>query len=133
VAVQGVSALRRRLSRIRGAVDRVVRVKMDDLAIELLGRSVAVAPELTRDLIKSAVITKDDRAGQTRRIVSYDTHYAVVQHEDFSLGIGPITARKAGTIDGAAGRKYLERPFNNMKRGIVLALGAIPEDTARRT
>ena len=132
MAVTGISALRQRLARLRGGVGAGMRARADDLAIELLGRSQAVAPELTRRLVKSGRITKQDSAGRVVRVVSYNTPYAVKQHEHATPPGGPITRRKAATQDGPAGRKFLERPFNNMRRGIILALGAVPENIARR-
>lgn len=129
--VRGVGALRRALSRLGAGIDRKVGATLDDISTELLGRSQAIAPERTRRLIKSGRITRSDRAGRLERSISYNTSYAVKVHEDL-LFPGPLTARKAATQDGAAGRKYLERPFLNMRRGMILALGAVPEDAARR-
>lgn len=58
-------------------------------------------PEDTSDLKKSALVTSD---GKATVVVSYDTPYAVKQHEE--LGYNHPGGGKA---------KYLEDPFNREK------------------
>jgi len=104
--------------------------KLDLKARQLLGRSVALAPELERHLILSSRVEKVDTATRAARSVSYDTPYAVKQHEA-QLNPGPLTSRKAPTQDGAAGRKYLERPFRNMVGEVQTEVGQVPLDVTR--
>ena len=105
----------------------------------LRGRAVAVAPELTRKMILSSKVTKRSTRGREIRVVSFNTIYAVKQHEG-RFKPGPLTAAKSPTQDGISGRKYLTRPFNNMvqektvEKAIAKALiTAIRKATPRRS
>ena len=134
---------RRRLARTIRAITKKtpkeVGPEMTRQANILRGRAVAVAPELTRKMILSSKVTKRSNRGREIRVISFDTAYAVKQHED-RLNPGPITAAKSPTQDGAAGRKYLTRPFNNMvqeqtvEKAVAKALiRAITKATPRRS
>ncbi len=127
----GDRALRRALGRLIRKVPLGVAIELDNQAQELRGRAVAVAPELTRKLILSSKVTKRDSGSRAIRVVSFGTAYAVVRHEDF-YELGPISSAKSPTTDGAPGRKYLERPFRNMTKQIIKAIGEVPEDVARK-
>ena len=105
----------------------------------LRGRAVALAPELTRKMILSSKVTKRSTRSREIRVISFDTEYAVAQHEG-RFNPGPITAVKSPTQDGAAGRKYLSRPFENLVReqGVEKAIAkalitAIRKATPRRS
>ena len=129
--VLGVPALLAALRRIGTAVGLETEVVLDNAARELLGRSVALAPELTRRLILSAKITKVTTPSGSARVVSFDTPYAVIRHEDF-YELGPISTRKAPTEDGTPGRKYLERPFNTMNPDIQRKLAEAVTRAAKK-
>jgi len=104
--------------------------RLDDRAQQLLGRAVAVAPELERHLVLSGRVSGVKSHKRVARAVSFDTPYAVAQHEG-SFKPGPLTAAKAPTQDGASGRKYLERPFQNMIPLVRFEVSRAPEDVAR--
>lgn len=135
MAVRGARQLRRRLRAIRREAENprtsAIARELEAQAVELLGRSQAIAPELTRELIKGALIVRRDTRGRFIRVIAYTAPYAIIRHEDFYRP-GPITAAKAGTQDGPPGRKYLERPYNNMRAQIPLEVGRVIERTARR-
>lgn len=76
----------------------------------LLDASTAVAPIEESTLINSAVPSVDEAA--LRGAVSYDTVYAIRQHEELTWRHDP--GRQA---------KYLEEPFNN-EQATMLALVA---------
>ena len=80
-------------------------------AEELLSDSIDLAPQLSNDLIESALVQRV-RRGKFLFIdfVGYNIIYAVRRHEEISTP-GPVTAGKPG-----AGRKFLSRPFNKKKK-----------------
>ncbi len=128
--LQGDKRLRRVLGQIAAKTPIGVAIELDNQANLLRGRAVALAPELTRRLILSSKITKRDSSTRAIRVVSFDTPYAVVRHEDF-YELGPISSAKSPTQDGSPGRKFLERPFRNMNKPITKAIGDVPEKVAR--
>ncbi len=128
--LRGDKTLRKRLAFIIDKTPLAMAIKLDDQANRLRGRAVAVAPELTRKLILSSRVTKQDSRARAIRVVSFDTDYAVVRHEDF-YELGPISSAKAPTQDGPPGRKFLERPFRNMTKPMQRDLGKVPMDVAR--
>ncbi|MCP4251066.1 MAG: hypothetical protein GY778_28850 [bacterium] len=122
IRIRGIRQLISRFTRLGRAASLEVRREMDSVAEELLGRSQALVPELTRDLLLSGKIGKQDNRDRSIRVVGYGgqraREYAVIRHEDF-YNAGPITAAKASTQDGPPGRKYLERPFLAMRRRVI--------------
>ena len=116
--VKGAAEVKRRFRKlpreIFGAVDEV----LENDALELLGRGNALVPELTRDLLLSGNIETKRRGGSVQFVIFYDEPYAVRRHED-EYNLGPVSSVKSGTQDGPVGRKYLSRPFENMKRRII--------------
>ena len=130
--VRGAARLRRTLQAVRRDVGRQIDQLLDNQAQRLLGASIAVAPELTRRLVLSNKITKRTGGGRSIRVVSFDTPYAVVQHEQAGLRPGPLTSRKAATQDGEAGRKFLERPFRRLVSTFIREIGKIPIQVFRR-
>lgn len=127
----GDRKLRRFFGRMARKLPIGVAIELDNQAQLLRGRAVAVAPELTRRLILSSKVTKRDSTARAIRVVSFDTEYAVKMHED-TYELGPISSAKSPTTDGSPGRKFLERPFRNMAKGIIKAIGEVPEDVARQ-
>ena len=97
---------------------RAVPRALDIAAIEILQSSIDIAPVLTADLIRSARIVKKREPGVTIRLITYGTDYAEYQHAGVgpsgALRPGPLTRKKPGTVDGAAGSKWLSRPFNRL-------------------
>ncbi len=128
--IRGDKTLRKRIAFMIDKTPLAMAIKLDDQANRLRGRAVAIAPELTRKLILSSRVTKTDSKARAIRVVSFDTDYAVVRHEDF-YELGPISSAKAPTQDGPPGRKYLERPFRNMTKPMMKDLGTVAEDVAR--
>lgn len=126
----GDKRLRRVLGDIAAKTTIGIGIELDNQAQTLRGRAVAVAPELTRTLILSSKVTKRDSSTRAVRVVSFDTPYAVIRHEDF-YNLGPISSVKSPTQDGPPGRKFLERPFRNMAKPIQTAVGKVPEKVAR--
>lgn len=125
VTVQGVAALVKRLR--RAGLNAKVGAEVVTLANarELLRRSRALAPELEGDLIRSGKVTRvPDSRGKTAAVVSFGAPHALVRHEDF-YKLGPISASKPATEDGTPGRKYLSRPFFNMRKGMLAGYGAV--------
>jgi hypothetical protein len=128
--IRGDKTLRRVLGQIAAKTPIGIGIELDNQAEILRARAIAVAPELTRKLILSSKVTKRDSRTRAIRVISFDTDYAVVRHEDF-YNLGPISSAKSPTQDGPPGRKYLERPFRNMNKPIQEAVGEVPEDVAR--
>lgn len=110
VRLKGLQRLERRFKRLGRVTEDAVERQLDASADEILARAIALVPERTRRLLISGAIARAKLA----RAIGFDTDYAVIVHEDIYTP-GPITAAKAGTEDGMAGRKYLERPFNNIR------------------
>jgi hypothetical protein len=111
---------------------------MDDVANDLLDRSLALAPQLSGDLVNDALVRKLDTRTRFARAVEYgppgsgSTAYAKVRHEDF-YNLGPISSLKPGTSDGAVGRKYLELPFNRHAQRYIEEVGRAVERSLRRS
>lgn len=116
--VKGAKTARARFRKLpKEMFDEVTKVIFED-GVELLGRSQALIPELERTLILTGDVEKKVSGQRVRVVVSYGTPYAVIRHED-EYELGPVSSLKSGTQDGPVGRKYLERPFQNMKRRIT--------------
>ncbi len=130
-AINGEKALRRRLALLVERLPIATAIRLDNAAQLIRGRAVAIAPELTRKLILSSKVTKRDSQNRAIRVVSFDTDYAVVRHEDF-YELGPISSAKSPTQDGPPGRKYLERPFKKSLKEIQRDIGKVPEAEARK-
>lgn len=112
--LKGKQKLDRKLANMARRVESVLEGELDDAAQEIRARSIAVVPEKTRKLLLSSGVARAKLA----RAVFYDTDYAAIVHEDF-YQLGPLSANKAPTEDGPVGRKYLERPFNNIRARLV--------------
>ncbi len=92
---------------------------MDKVASNLLARAKAVTPEDTGALDASGRVDSLITDQLATFVVSFgaegpSTAYAFKVHETHQRPGGPITASKGGE-DGAAGRGYLRRPFENNK------------------
>lgn len=131
MAVQGIRGLNRFFRRWKRQLNRETRDVLENQAQELFGRSVALVPELERHLLLSGKVTERTFFGRTTFIVSYDTPYALIRHEDF-YNLGPISSRKAPTQDGEPGRKYLERPYQAMIPQIKRELAKVFRRAARK-
>lgn len=130
MAVRGHRTLKRRLRAIVKQMPKETADRLDDRARQLLGRAIAIAPELERHLILSGRVEKSDNKRRQTRSVSFDTPYAVAQHEG-QFNPGPITSAKAPTQDGTPGRKFLERPYRNMIGDIQADIGQAAMDVTR--
>lgn len=71
------------------------------IAQEILARAIQEVPLDTGDLMHSGKVRADD----TRAVVSFDTPYAIRQHEEMSY-----------RHPGGRSAKYLERPFNEVAK-----------------
>jgi len=117
-------------------VSEAIEQAMDDAANDLLDRSVALAPQLSGDLVNDALVRKFDTRNRFARAVEFgppgspSTAYAKVRHEDF-YNLGPISSIKPGSDDGAVGRKFLERPFNLHARRYIDDVGRAVESALR--
>lgn len=80
---------------------------IDDAMEMLLTASRAVVPVLSEDLSKSGKASRDGLTG----LVSYNTVYAVIQHEELEYRHAP--GRQA---------KYLEQPFNDLQQQMIQAI-----------
>jgi hypothetical protein len=109
---------------------------MDDVANDLLDRSVALAPQLSGDLVNDARVVAQNTRNRYARAVEYgpagseSSAYAKVRHEDF-YNLGPISSVKPGSEDGAVGRKFLERPFNRHAQRYIEDVGRAVERVLR--
>ncbi|WP_181276006.1 hypothetical protein [Brevibacterium oceani] len=82
---------------------RAAQLKGADKAAEfLLGESRAIVPIEEATLERSGAASTEQNAKGTTLAVSYDTPYAVVQHESLDF-----------KHDGGRKAKYLEGPFNS--------------------
>lgn len=109
MSVTGGEVIGRRLRLIRRNATRAVAVGLDFAADDLRRRAEGLAPQLEGFLIASADIQRRGNQNAQRRVVFFDTPYAVRMHEDF-YNLGPVSSVKSSP-DGPIGRKYLERPF----------------------
>ncbi len=116
--VKGGKKIGRRFRKLPREIFAEVDATLENDALELLGRANALVPELERPLLLSGGIDSQKSSAKLTFAISYDTPYAIIRHED-EYELGPISAGKSGTQDGPVGRKYLSRPFENMKRRIV--------------
>ena len=82
---------------------------LKDIAEYVLGESIQQVPHEEGDLQSSGKVSVDE--GSSRAAVSYDTPYAVRQHEDMTYQHDP--GRKA---------KYLEDPLNAAANGPAQAI-----------
>lgn len=130
MSLKGAKQLINRLRRIRAKVPRKIEETMLGQAVELQARAIAVAPELSRRLVQSSRVTREARSNRVAIGVSFDTPYAVIRHEDF-YNPGLLSRAKSPTQDGDAGRKYLERPYNNMLEQIQEKIGEAVVDACR--
>ena len=92
---------------------------LTDAAEHLLGEAVAIVPLDEGPLMHSGVADVDE--SELRAAVSFDTPYAVRQHEEMDYRHAP--GRQA---------KYLEQPFNT-EREVLLELMAAPAQRRLQT
>lgn len=126
--VQGGDVAKRRMRIIARNVHKEVVVRLDRSAVDLLSRARGLAPQLEGFLILSAHIIRRGNQHTAKRIIVFDSPYAVVRHED-TYNLGPISSQKSSP-DGFIGRKFLSRPFeqhsafyvNDIGKGVALAL-----------
>jgi hypothetical protein len=107
--VKGGAAVKRRLRIISRNVHREVGVRLDHNAEDLLSRARGLAPQLEGHLIDAGDILRRGNQYLHKRVIFFDSPYAVVRHEDV-YNLGPISSMKSSP-DGPIGRKFLSRPF----------------------
>lgn len=117
ILVKGLRPGVQRFRQLPRAMLESIERTADHVAVELLGRAQAVAPELTRHLVLSGAIDRSKQGEVITRVVKFTEIYALIMHEDF-YQLGPLSRRKSGTQDGPVGRKYLERPYTNMRERV---------------
>lgn len=103
-------------------VRREVAVRLDQSADDLLLRARGLSPQLTGALIGSGAIARRGNRDVVKRIIYFDTPYAVRMHED-RYNLGPISSIKSSP-DGPIGRGYLRRPFDANSRDYIANIGA---------
>ncbi len=124
----GLALVKKRMKVVGRNVHREIAKRLDQNAEDLLTRARGLAPQLTSELILSGDIIRRGTKTTAKRIIFFDSEYAVVRHEDV-YNLGPISSLKRSP-DGRIGRKFLSRPhraqFNaykeNIAKGIRLAL-----------
>jgi hypothetical protein len=107
--VLGADVVKRRMKLITRNVRREVGVRLDQSAKDLLLRARGLSPQLEGFLIGAGDILKRGNRNVVKRIVFFDSPYAVIRHEDV-YNLGPISSLKKSP-DGPIGRKFLSRPF----------------------
>jgi hypothetical protein len=117
--VLGAGLLRKRLDSLKNRYKAGVRHGLNLASADLLGRSAALAPILTGDLIRSGrVIPSRPSSDVYRSTVAYGTNHALWCHYAH-YNLGPISRRKTATEDGPVGRMFLRRPFDKHKEQYV--------------
>ena len=124
-----VAAIKRRLGLIQRNVRDALNGAMDDAAEEVLSLSNDLAPQDSGDMIdpENAGVDKETTRDTFRRSVFYLLAYAVWQHEEF-FNPGLTTAAKP-----RAGRKFLQRAFNERGSILITKIGREIERTLRIT
>lgn len=92
------------LGRLAGQLRQEAALAVEEIADEVLARSTQRVPHETGDLQDSGQVSVEP--GNLRAAVSYDTPYAVVQHEDMTL-----------QHDAGRSAKYLETAMNEVAGG----------------
>ncbi len=125
----GADALRKRLKVLDRNVFDALSDEMDDIANDLLRKSNDMAPQLTGKMIATSDTDSANqrRAGKLSRSVFYTVEYAIYQHEG-NFNPGPVTAGKPG-----AGRKFLQRPFEQNKQAYTERIARSVQRTLRQT
>lgn len=126
--VLGGRVVKQRMKLIARNVHREMGVRIDQNALDLLGRARGLAPQLDADLILSGDVVRRGNQSVHKRVVFFDSPYAVRRHED-RYKLGPVSSVKQSP-DGPIGRKYLSRPLKrqqrhyikHLKEGVKLAL-----------
>jgi len=117
-----VRGLREVMTRMNEALNRIEGASVDSLrecSWDLLGRSVELAPIDTSDLRGSGKVTFEEDGNKTVALVSFNTPYAVRQHEE-------LTYRHPN--GGQA--KYLEQPFQqNAERYVQHIANSVRRET----
>lgn len=131
--VGGRKVIVQRLAIIRRNVLAELQDELDDQAQDLLEESQRRAPQLTGALVLTAgTDSEDNRAsGRLRRTVFYREEYAIYQHEGY-FNPGPISTEKLGG-SFAIGRKYLQRPFDELAPGFKKRSAVAVERALRLT
>jgi hypothetical protein len=120
--VTGGAAIKRRLRVISRNVHAEMGVRLDQAAKDLLSRARGLAPQLSGELIGDGDILRRGNKTVHRRVVFFDSPYAVVRHEDV-YNLGPISSIKSSP-DGAIGRKFLSRPFERQSKNYEKSIAA---------
>jgi hypothetical protein len=131
VGVTGNEVIGRRLRLIRRNAVRAVAVGLDFAADDLRQRAEGLAPQLEGFLIGSAAIQRRGNQNAQKRVVFFDTPYAVRMHED-TYNLGPVSRLKQSP-DGPIGRKYLERPFRAQVAGYNRAIAETIRKSLRQS
>lgn len=108
--IRGTPRTKENIRRIAQAVRRGVISELEDYANDLLELSRDYAPQLTGQMILNSGVDRQDRKNGVAFSVFYREKYALYQHEGF-YNPGPVTAAKP-----SAGRKFLERAYNQTRR-----------------
>lgn len=127
--LQGVDEMKKRLDIILRNVNEAVIQTIDDSADDLLERSQDLSPQLTGAHIHSGKVVE---ISQFARAVAYDEAYSLWLHEgDYELG--PVSRLKPPTQDGAVGKEFLLRPFENNKQRYIADAGKAVAEAVRRS
>lgn len=100
IDVTGVREAQRALQRLLRDIEHVAPEAIKDVAFDLLGKAVNLAPIDTADLRGSGKVELETNGDKITATVSFNTPYAVRQHEDLTYN---------HPRGGEA--KYLEKPF----------------------
>ena len=99
-----VTGITLKLEGLRGQLRDDAALAVEEIADEVLTRSTARVPHEYGDLQNSGQVTTDPE--NLKAAVSYDTPYAVVQHEDMTLN-----------HDAGREAKYLETSVHEVAQG----------------
>lgn len=108
--MDGVSVIVGKMHGVGEDVRKAKRVSLRTAGLHILGVSNEQVPIEEHDLEESGVVSQND-AGLTA--ISYDTAYAVKQHEDMSLH-----------HDAGRNAKYLESAMNSEREAVLEILAA---------
>lgn len=106
---RGLDGLSGIVGKLRETQERAKSAKLEGLMVaglHVLGVSNAKAPIETGELIRSGQVSQDESTGLTA--ISYDTDYAVVQHEDMSMN-----------HDDGREAKFLESSLNSESDAVL--------------
>jgi hypothetical protein len=126
--VVGLKSVIENFERVWRDIDAAVEQELDDVADDLLNRAIALSPQLDGDHMESGKV----ESPSTRvRAITFNMPYSVFLHEGI-YNLGPISAAKPSTSDGAVGTGYLLRPFDLHKKEYTARIGrAIGDEIIR--